>query len=154
MLNRLPRMMPPLPMMLDDIGNPKPRDLARALGVSERTMQRWVAKDNAPVPVQLAIFWLTRWGQSAVNAEAQNISALNASMVRCLRHEIVELKATLGRLGRIADFGAANDPAPNVPTPQPGTPDQLSNATAGKAGSTAPTTQQPCGFAADQRVKP
>jgi hypothetical protein len=111
MLNRLPRQMPPLSWMLDDIGNPKPRDLARALGVSERTAKGWIARDEAPTPALLALFWLTRWGQQAVDAEAHNATCMHATMVALLRGELAELNVRLQRLGRIADFGSANDPA-------------------------------------------
>jgi hypothetical protein len=128
MLNRLPRQMPPMSWMLDDIGNPKPRDLARALGVSERTVKGWIARDEAPTPALLALFWLTRWGQQAVDAEAHNAACMHATMVALLRGELAELNVRLQRLGRIADFGSANDPAEAIhqhaqPAPRgPGAP--------------------------------
>lgn len=121
--------------MLDDIGRPKPRDLARALGVSQRTVSRWIAADSAPTPVLQALFWLTRWGQSSVNADAHNAATMHAAMVGALRREIDVLRASLERLGRIADFGAANDPAPDVPT-HANTP----------ASESQPAATPPCGL--------
>ena len=114
MLNRLPRQIPPLSWMLDDIGNPKPREVAGALGVSERTVKGWIARDEAPTPVLLSLFWLTRWGRQAVDAEAHNAACMHATMAALLRDELAELNARMQRLGRIADFGSANDPAETV----------------------------------------
>ena len=119
MLNRLPRLVMPLSMILGDIGDPSPRELARALGVSERTVFRWIKADEAPKAVMLALFWLTRWGHSQVNAEAHNDAVMHASVARALGREVGDLTAKLARLGRIADFGSANDPAPGVARPAP-----------------------------------
>ena len=69
MLNRLPRQMPPLDVMLADIGNPTTREVARALDVTERTVRRWLSHGTAPRPVMLALFWVTSWGLSATDCE-------------------------------------------------------------------------------------
>lgn len=116
MLNRLPRHMPPLAMMLADIGNPTPAQLAKALGVSRASVYRWMRAEQAPRAVMLALFWLTRWGMSQVDCEAVNTAALHIGMGRALRSRIEALEADLARLGRLADFGSANDPLPSVPT--------------------------------------
>jgi hypothetical protein len=107
--------MPPLWLMLNDIGNPKPRELARVFGVSERTVRAWLKADTAPLPVMWSIFWLTRWGASSVNADAVNDARQQAGLANALRTELDAALLRLERLGRIADFGAANDPAPGVP---------------------------------------
>jgi hypothetical protein len=120
MLNRLPRQVPPLSLMLDDIGGVKPRELAKVMGVSERTARGWITRDEAPMPVLMALFWLTKWGRSSVDAEAHNDAVMHAEMARSLADQVRELTARLHRLGRIADFGSANDPAPNVHKPAPG----------------------------------
>ena len=126
MLNRLPTptQMPPLEMMMADIGNPTAHELARALGVTTRTVERWRSAGHAPRAAMLAIFWLTRWGMNAVHCEAHNAAVLHAGMSACLKREteglsaeIETLNAQLARLGRIADFGSANDPAPGVELP-------------------------------------
>ena len=116
MLNRLPRHMPPLWLMLDDIGQPSPAELARALGVTERTVSRWLKAGQAPHAAMLALFWITRWGQSVVNADAQNQAVTSAGLARSRMEQIEALKGQLQRLGRIAQFGSANDPAPDVHT--------------------------------------
>lgn len=115
MLNRLRGHLPTLSTMLDDIGRPSPRELARVLDVTERTVRRWLKEDDAPKPVLLAIFWLTSWGQQTVDAETYNLMRLHAGMASALRSEVDALRARLASVGRIADFGAANDPAPGVP---------------------------------------
>lgn len=124
MLNRLPTMMPTLAEMVGDIGNPKPAVLAKALGVSPRTVHRWLqAEEAAPRCALLAIFWLTRWGMSLAYCEAHNLAQMHAGMAACTRQQleqaraahaaiVTELEARLELLGRIGDFGAANDPAP------------------------------------------
>ena len=114
MLILIPKHVPPLSMMLADMANPKPREVARALGVTERTVQRWLRADRAPRAVLLALFWLTRWGQSAVDCHAHNSATLSAAVAASLTREVENLNAKVGRLARIGDFGAANDPAPGV----------------------------------------
>lgn len=122
MLNRLPRHMPPLPMMLADIGNPNPAELSKALGVSRASVYRWMRAEQAPHAVMLALFWLTRWGQSLAHCEAHNAATLHASMAAGLRFRIKDLQAQLDQIGRIADFGAANDPTPEVRRAVPALP--------------------------------
>lgn len=110
MLCRIPRQLPPFILMIEDLGNPKPAELARALGVTKRTVFRWLsAPDDVPRPVLLSLFWLTRWGMSAVDAEAMNSARLHAGMVAGLRLEIDRLRAELARVVAAGDFGCAND---------------------------------------------
>lgn len=101
MLNRLPVQIPPLWMLIDDIGNPPPKRVAKALGVTERTVKQWIRADAAPRPVMLSLYWLTRWSRSAVHCEAHNAAVMHAGMVGCLRRDIELLNARLDRLGRI-----------------------------------------------------
>jgi hypothetical protein len=137
-LNRIPHQMPPLWLMLEDIGNPHPRELAKAFAVAERTARAWIKAETAPQPVLCAIFWLTRWGQSAVNADAVNDARNQYGMAEGLRREVSELRTRLDRLGRIADFGAANDPAPGVALPAAVQPPQ-----GGAPKATAIRTEEP-----------
>lgn len=111
-----PKWLPTLNEMLIDIGNPHPREVAKVLRVTERTVWRWKAANKAPKSVMLAIFWTTRWGRSAVDAAAQNDAMRFASIARCLRDELDAIKARLARVAKIGDFGSSNDPAPDFPT--------------------------------------
>lgn len=114
MLILIPKSVPSLALLLEDLGNPAPAKVAKALGVSLRTVQRWVAIGEAPRAAMLALFWVTRWGQSAVDAETYNCNQMHAQMARALRDEVAELTGLLAKVGRIADFGSANDPARQV----------------------------------------
>ena len=66
MLAHAPRVLPPLAVVLADIGNPTAAAIAAVLDLDERTVRRWIAADKMPRPAHLALFWLTRWGRSIV----------------------------------------------------------------------------------------
>lgn len=112
MLNRLPSPVqcPTLGQILDDLGRPDAKRLAKALGTSQASIYRWIANDQAPRPVMLALFWLTRWGMSIVDAEAVNDARMKAALARCLQTENDRLRYELSRVLAVGDFGAANDP--------------------------------------------
>lgn len=114
MLNRLPMTLPPFQMMLDDIGAPTVKEIARALKVSETTVRKWLRNDNAPHPVMLSIFWVTRWGVSVIDCEAHNAAVMSAGQARERQEMVESLEKRIQRLTQIANFGSANDPAPGV----------------------------------------
>lgn len=109
MLNRLPNQLPPLGAMLEDIGNPSAKQIGRALGVTPASVQRWMRQDQAPRAVMLALFWVTRWGQSIVDADAHNCATQQAQLATALKSELRKQRLELERLAKIADFGCAND---------------------------------------------
>jgi hypothetical protein len=110
MLHTAPRHLPALSLMLDDIGNPKPAALAKTLGVAERTVFRWLADDDAPRAVLLALYWLTTWGRGAVDAQATNDARQYAQLADAYRSENERLRAELARVLAAGDFGTANAP--------------------------------------------
>jgi predicted DNA-binding transcriptional regulator AlpA len=110
-LAKLPRQLPPLSALLRDLGNPRPAAVARALGVSERTAWRWLADDEAPRSALLALYWLTSWGASEVVSDARQAIGIARGLADALQRENAALRAEIGRLGAIGDFGSANDPA-------------------------------------------
>lgn len=112
MLHTLPKHMPPLSVMLADISNPNPTDLAKALGVSRRTVYRWIAADAAPRCVLLAIFWMTRWGVSQIHCQAHNDAIQQASIAVSMKAALDAALARVSYLQRIGDFGTANEPMP------------------------------------------
>lgn len=124
----LPRHLPALSLMLQDIGNPSAPAIAKALGVNESTVYRWKAEDKAPRAALLALYYATSWGQSDVNCQAENDAQLYFGYVAALRAELAQANAKLERLGQIGEFGSANDPVPGVkaqiqaPPPQPAKP--------------------------------
>ena len=110
MLNRLPKMIPPLSVLLDDIGAPSSHQIAKALKVSERRVKAWRASDEAPHLAALSLFWLTSWGQSLVDCEAVNAARMARGLAVCHELEVSRLRGELARVLAIAEFGCANDP--------------------------------------------
>lgn len=110
MLNRIPRNIPPLAEILADIGNPSPRELARALGYSERSTREWLRRNAAPRPVLIALFWLTRWGVSSIDADAHNLIQMHAGMAKAQSRRAEELAGAVAMLEQMGTFGAANSP--------------------------------------------
>lgn len=108
MLHRLPRQLPPLALMLDDIGRPRTADLARALGVTPRTARAWVAAGQAPRSAMLALFFLTRWGLSQADCDAHNAAQLARAHLSSVQEEKNALQAEFARVLALADTGAAN----------------------------------------------
>lgn len=95
MLYQIPDQLPALDVMLHDLGNPHACALAARLGVDERTARRWQKAGNAPRPVLLALFWLTRWGRSALDAELTNRAATLAHLSECQARELLRLRIAL-----------------------------------------------------------
>lgn len=89
MLSKLPKHTPPLSVMLADLGNPHPRDIARSLGTGQSTVRRWISSDQAPRPVMLALFWVTRWGLQWLDADLYNLARTQAGLSEALRRELV-----------------------------------------------------------------
>lgn len=111
-LSQAPRQLPPFPLLVDDLGTPD--SVARALRVSPRTVRRWLTAGGAPHAAVLALFWLSRWGRSQLDADMHNAAASHAGMARCLAEEVTRLRAELAHVLAIADTGAANSPSLSV----------------------------------------
>ena len=79
--------------MMDHLCNPPPERVARVLGISKRSVYRYNERGHAPRPGCLAIFWLTRWGRSAVNAQAINDAISAVGYVGGLERQVEQLKA-------------------------------------------------------------
>lgn len=105
-----PTGLPPLSLMLDDMGNPAPAELARTLGVPLASARRWVREDQAPRVVLLALFWLTRWGRSQVDCQAVNDARMQAQLARSNAEQLAAARAEIARLVALGDFGCANTP--------------------------------------------
>lgn len=112
MLYRLPRHLPPPAVMLQDLGNPTADTLGAALGVSQRTVWRWRADDDAgwPRAALLALFFASRWGWSAVQSDALHRVQLAEALAAARADELQQLRAQLRRVEGLGDFGASNAP--------------------------------------------
>lgn len=107
---KAPRQIPPPSVLLADIGQPPPAVIARALGVSLRTVYGWKAADQCPRPAHLAMFWESRWGQSVANVEAINGERFARGQVDALQRENAMLRARVAYLERVGRFDSANAP--------------------------------------------
>lgn len=105
-----PRSIPALSQVLPDLGNPSPREIARYLDVSERTVYGWKAADLAPRAVLLALFWESSYGRSALDCELHNAAQVYRSLSESLNHEAQTLRLRIARLEKMGDFGSANAP--------------------------------------------
>lgn len=109
-IEHVPPSLPVWHAILEDLAHPPVHRVARVLGVSRRTVYRWNAAGSAPRVACLALFWLTRWGRSAVHTQAANDAVMAVSLVRGLERRVGELTAQVGHLERLGGYGSANEP--------------------------------------------
>lgn len=107
---KAPRQLPPPSVLLADLGNPRPAVVGHALGVSVRTVYGWQAADACPRPAHLALFWESRWGRSALVADAVNGERVARGLADALGREVAALRARVAYLERVGSFGSANAP--------------------------------------------
>ena len=105
-----PSQLPPLFMLIDDLhGDRSPDSIGRHLGVSALTVRRWIKAEQAPRAAMLALFWETRWGLSALDAQANNLVRMHVGLNNALRSENATLRRRIERLEALS-YGAANAP--------------------------------------------
>ena len=114
-IEQTPRHVPTWHVLMDDLCQPPPQRVAKVLGLSLRSIQRYNATGAAPRVVCLAIFWLTSWGRNAVHTQAHNDAQLMTGYVGALVRQVEALQAQVGYLERIGDFGTANQPGDAKP---------------------------------------
>jgi hypothetical protein len=120
-LHRLPRHLPPVPVLLADLEHPPGAELAASLGVSVRSVWRWQQLDHWPRPVHLALFFASRYGWSVIDSESRYAVQLARGLADALRAERDQLAAQLDQVQQLADTGAANLPVlrPGAVTARP-----------------------------------
>ena len=101
-IENVPKSLPVWEQILDDLGRPPAPRIARTLGVGVSTVYRW-GQDGAPKVACLALFWLTRWGRSSVDARATNDAIAAAGLARCLAEEQTHLRSQVAELGDECD---------------------------------------------------
>ena len=101
---------PTLQFMLADLGNPPAKVVAKALGVSLRTVRGWLAKGCAPHAASIAIFWHTSYGRATIDADLVNAARNFAQVAAAQSFEMNNLRTRIAYLESIGTFGAANDP--------------------------------------------
>jgi hypothetical protein len=109
-----PRDLPSLSVLLDDVGA-SPRSMAAHLGVSERSvLAAWTERASLPRACHLAVFYETKWGRSFVDSRAHNDAVLYGTIMLRLKDEVERLRGVLAHLGKLGEFGSANDPSPDI----------------------------------------
>lgn len=83
--------LPPLAYSLADQFEPR-KKIARHLGVSLRTLQRYQASGNAPRAVYLALWFESRWGMAALHEQAYNEERHARAWVASLERECERLR--------------------------------------------------------------
>jgi transcriptional regulator with XRE-family HTH domain len=112
MILKPPRRLPPFLVLYDDLRSvgASPEAVAKYLGVSLSTVYRWLAGAEPPRPSVLALYWISKWGLSAIDAELSNTARLAQAMADARAREVRELHAVIARISALGSFGAANDP--------------------------------------------
>jgi len=100
MLHHIPRTLPSLGDMLADLGRPHPYSLGQALGVDERTARRWIKQGHAPRAAMLALFWVTSWGSSALDASAHNRAMAWRGLAQAQGRELARVQARADAMAR------------------------------------------------------
>lgn len=117
MLHMAPRSLPSFNQILPHIGNPHPRQIAKYLGVAERTVYHWKKTDKAPKSVRLALFWESSYGQKTIDAEMFNAMQTHKMLSESLNRKVGNLEARVRYLEKNGSFGSANEPF-LTPVPQ------------------------------------
>lgn len=105
-----PRSLPHPDLLRDDVGASF-EELGKHFGVSPPTVRRWFSSGQVPRAVLLALFYESRWGRSFVASEVDNQARLLSTAVLLLRDQVESLHRQLSVLGRLGEFGSANDPS-------------------------------------------
>lgn len=108
-IDQAPAALPIWHSILEDLAHPPVHRISKVLGVSHRTVYRWNASGQAPKVAQLALFWLTRWGQSAVHAQASNDCVLAVQVARSMSEQVQRLTVELDRLRALQAPGGRHD---------------------------------------------
>ena len=117
-IDHAPRALPIWQAIMEDLGNPHPRRVAKVLGLGIRTVYRYNRENQAPRSVALALFWLTRWGRSQVDCQAVNDCQMAVGYAKALETELRQTRDRLAHVLALSASGAANAPLIGDPTCQ------------------------------------
>ena len=116
-IHQAPSTLPIWQLILEDLAHPSAHQIGKVLGVGTRTVYRWNQAGSAPRMACLALYWLTRWGRSAVHTQATNDALMAVQLASALERERDTLRLQLDRVLALVDTGAANRPFLGGPTP-------------------------------------
>lgn len=112
MISRAERLyLPTFRELVQDLGDPCPGRIARALGVHQGTVERWRRHDRAPRAARLALYWFTSWGQSELSTDLHNRAMSYTAHIEAEKRENAALRRELARVLAAGDFGSANAPS-------------------------------------------
>lgn len=115
MLNRLPKDPGTWADLVAQLGHPTAPEIARALGVARRTVERWNC-GKAPRSARLSLWWLSHEGHSTWDAEMANRTALAVQTADALWREVGRLRSELGHFERSGTDLRAYGPPANEPS--------------------------------------
>ena len=72
--------------------------------------------------MRLALFWLTSWGRSLIEAQAVNDARLAVAYLEALKRQVADLEDAVRYLHALNASGAANDPLSSPTAPQASLP--------------------------------
>lgn len=107
---RAPIQLPPLSILLDDQLTRNASALAKHVGVSVRTLDRYKKAEYAPRAVMLSLFYESQWGYGLLESTAYNGEMRQRNLADCLRRENAALRVRIARLESIGGFESANAP--------------------------------------------
>ncbi|WP_165794455.1 helix-turn-helix domain-containing protein [Kinneretia aquatilis] len=85
--------------LLADIGNPSAHEIAKKLGVSRRTADRW-RTEKAPRIARLALWWLSREGHSVWDCEMATRTQMAIQTNEALWREVRQLREQIALMTR------------------------------------------------------
>lgn len=115
MILKTPRRIPALADMIRDL-SATPDQIATALDVNRSTVYLWLRTGKAPRAAMLALYWMTRWGLSEIDAELYNAAQVYRGLAQALERELWQVTQHIQKLGQLGEFGSANDPVSGLRT--------------------------------------
>ena len=111
MINRYPKEPPTLAELLADplLRSLKQSDVARFLGVTERTLRRWKTT-GAPRQARLLLWAISLHGADTLQSESDRTASLYLSMAEARAQDCARMARRVEHLQRLGTFGCANDP--------------------------------------------
>lgn len=89
----------------------KPRDVARYLGVTERSVFSWLKANKAPRSAMLALYWVSHGGKHELHEELANERAIYYRQFVAARAENERLKQALALHEQHGVYDSANSPS-------------------------------------------
>ena len=101
---------PALSWLLDGLRTRNPATIAKHLGISVATLERYRKADHAPRPILLALWYESSYGYQELFTEAHNSACMANRLASSLETEVSHLRQRVDLLQSLGTHGAANDP--------------------------------------------